>query len=126
VIHHNLFLDAEFSEAIEWYTQAIDVDVEDPKKQAIYYSNRAFAHIKLENYGFAIEDATRAISKDPNFAKGYYRRASAYFALGKYKQAAANFKRVSIGIRLASHHFTRFSIFQGIKMPKKNTNWPLK
>lgn len=71
------------------------MNVEDLKKQAIYYANRAFAHIKLENYGFAIEDATEAIKKDANYPKGYYRRASAYFALGKYKNAAANFKRVS-------------------------------
>lgn len=91
---NEFFKNSAFSDAIDWYTQAIDVDVEDAKKQAIYYSNRAFAHLKLENYGFAIEDATKAIAKDPNFAKGYYRRASAYFALGKYKQAAANFKRV--------------------------------
>ncbi len=62
---------------------------------AVYYSNRAFTHIKLENYGFAIDDASQAVNKDGNYAKAYYRRASALFALGKYKNALANFKRVS-------------------------------
>lgn len=63
---------------------------------AVYYSNRAYTNIKLENYGFAIDDAGEAINRDPNYAKGYYRRASALFALGRYKNALANFKRVLI------------------------------
>lgn len=79
------------------------MDVEDGKKAAIYYANRAFAHIKLENYGFAIEDSTKAVNKDPTYPKGYYRRASAYFALGKYKNATANFKRVT---SIVSHSLT--------------------
>jgi serine/threonine-protein phosphatase 5 len=88
------FKESKFSEALEEYTKAIELNVEEAKKAAIYYANRSFAQIKLENYGFAIEDATQAINKDPNYPKGYYRRASAYFALGKYKNAVANFKRV--------------------------------
>ena len=91
---NEFFKVADFPSAVVWYTEAIDTGVEDPKKQAIYLANRAFAQIKLENYGFAIEDATKAIEKDPMYPKGYYRRASAYFALGKYKNAATNFKRV--------------------------------
>jgi serine/threonine-protein phosphatase 5 len=84
----------KYEEALEDYTKAIEEDVEDGKKAAIYYANRAFSHIKLENYGFAIEDATQAVAKDGTYPKGYYRRATAYFALGKYKNAVSNFKRV--------------------------------
>jgi serine/threonine-protein phosphatase 5 len=50
-------------------------------KSAIYLSNRAFAHIKMENYGLAIEDANEAIKLDPNYAKSYYRKADSYIAL---------------------------------------------
>ena len=32
-------------------------------------ANRAFAHIKLENYGSALEDSTVAIQYSPNYAK---------------------------------------------------------
>jgi serine/threonine-protein phosphatase 5 len=85
--------DSKFPEALEEYTKAIDLDIQDGKKAAIYYANRAFTQIKLENYGFAIEDATNAVKKDQTYAKAYFRRASAYFALAKYKSAAANFKR---------------------------------
>jgi serine/threonine-protein phosphatase 5 len=91
---NDFFKESKYEEALEEYTKAIEANVTDGKKFAIYYANRAFTQLKLENYGFAIEDATNAIAKDATFPKGYYRRASAYFALGKYKQAAANFKRV--------------------------------
>jgi serine/threonine-protein phosphatase 5 len=86
--------ECKYSEAVDEYTKAIDLNVSDNKKAAIYYANRSFAQIKLENYGFAIEDANNAIKKDANYPKGYYRKGSAQFALGKYKLALANFKRV--------------------------------
>lgn len=54
---------------------------------AIILSNRALAYIKLENYGLAIQDATHAVESDPSYPKGYYRRGTAEFALGRAKAA---------------------------------------
>lgn len=34
-----------------------------------YYSNRAFAYIKTESYGYAILDADKAIDLDKNYVK---------------------------------------------------------
>jgi len=48
---------------------------------AIYFSNRAFAHLKMENYGLAIADADEAIKMNPNYQKAYYRKADACIAL---------------------------------------------
>lgn len=48
---------------------------------AIYYSNRAFAHLKMENYGLAIADADEAIKMNPLYQKAYYRKADACIAL---------------------------------------------
>jgi len=91
----NEFLkDSKFEQALEYYTKAIETGIKDNKKMAVYYSNRAYTNIKLENYGFAIDDAGEAVNKDATYAKAYYRRATALFALGKYKNALANFKRV--------------------------------
>ena len=59
----------------------------------IYYSNRAIAQIKLENYGSAISDASRAIELVPSFAKAYYRRGCSKVALTKYKEALRDFER---------------------------------
>ncbi|RYG50449.1 hypothetical protein EON67_05260 [archaeon] len=57
-------------------------------------ANRAFAQLKVENYGLAIADATAAIEADASYLKGYYRRGSAYLALQKYKLAKADFRAV--------------------------------
>jgi len=57
-------------------------------------SNRAFCHIKLENFGSAIDDATRAIELDPTYTKAYYRRGCARTNLAKWKEAKADFSKV--------------------------------
>ena len=44
----------KFSDAMKKFTEAIDLDIE-TKKNAIYYSNRAMIHIKMENYGLAVQ-----------------------------------------------------------------------
>jgi serine/threonine-protein phosphatase 5 len=40
-------------------------------------------------------DAGSALAADPGFIKAYYRRGSAQMALGKLKQARADFRRVA-------------------------------
>lgn len=95
--------------AIDFYSKAIELD----DKQPTYYSNRAQvkslpssftlpvlfltisqANIKSEAYGYAIADATKAIELDPNFVKAYYRRAVAYTAILKSRDALKDFKTV--------------------------------
>ena len=84
------FQNNKFLEALEKYTLAINVKVE-TKNNVVYYSNRAFVNLKLENYGSAIEDANMAIKIDPNFIKAYYRRANAYLNLSKYAEAIRDY-----------------------------------
>lgn len=78
--------DKNYEQSIEEYTLAIEQDVE-AKPMAIYYSNRAFAHMKMENYGLAITDADAAIALNPSYPKAYYRKADACIALSQYKPA---------------------------------------
>ncbi|CAN6331046.1 unnamed protein product [Urochloa humidicola] len=80
----------KFSQAIELYSQAIEVN----GSNAVYWANRAFAHTKLEEYGSAVQDATKAIEIDPRYSKGYYRRGAAYLAMGKFKEALKDFQQV--------------------------------
>lgn len=80
--------DHKFDQAIEAYTKAIELD----PKNAIFYSNRAQVHIKLESYGLAIQDCDSAIKIDPNFLKAYYRKGVSLMAILQYKQAQLNFK----------------------------------
>ncbi|KAK4193097.1 Serine/threonine-protein phosphatase T [Podospora australis] len=74
--------------AIDFYTKAIELNGNDP----VFWSNRAQAYMKTEAYGYAIRDATRAIDLNPAFVKAYYRRAIAYAAILKLKDAVKDFK----------------------------------
>ncbi|ORX63207.1 protein phosphatase 5 [Hesseltinella vesiculosa] len=85
-----LFKEKKFKEAIEKYTEAIELH-----PVSTYYTNRAFCHIKLEAYGYAITDAESALALDPTLTKANYRRASANMALGKFKEALKDLKVVS-------------------------------
>lgn len=93
------------NQALTAYTDAIDISIDDdddldslsgfvnPSIQ-VYYSNRAFCHIKMENYGSALLDATKAIEAKGDFPKGWYRRGSANLLLGKVKDAERDFKQL--------------------------------
>uniref|UniRef100_A0A6V2BPT8 Serine/threonine-protein phosphatase T n=1 Tax=Ditylum brightwellii TaxID=49249 RepID=A0A6V2BPT8_9STRA len=76
--------------AIQFYSTSLEYS----PNNAIVLSNRAMAYIKVENYGLAILDATAAIKADPSYPKGFYRRGTAQFALGKAKAARKDFRSV--------------------------------
>ncbi|KAA8525026.1 hypothetical protein F0562_011336 [Nyssa sinensis] len=80
----------KYSQSIDLYTQAIELN----SQNAVYWANRAFAHTKLEEYGSAIQDASKTIEIDPKYSKGYYRRGAAYLAMGKFKEALKDFQQV--------------------------------
>ncbi|BFZ61192.1 Palmitoyl-protein thioesterase 1 [Saitoella coloradoensis] len=81
-------LKANYEEAINLYTKAIELDA----TKVVYWANRAQAYIKSEMYGLAVADASKAIAIDPNYAKSYYRRAVAYAAIAKPKDALKDFR----------------------------------
>ena len=85
------FSQGQFDKAIELYTSAIEIDPEN----AILYSNRSFAHLKMESYGYSLADATKSIELNSGYIKAYYRRASANFAMGKFKVALKDFESVA-------------------------------
>lgn len=62
---------------------------------ASYYGNRSFAYLKTECFGYALNDASKAIELDKNYVKGYWRRAAAYMSLSKFKLALKDFETVT-------------------------------
>lgn len=78
-----------YEEAIACYSRAVDADPTNP----VYFNNRAFAALRLAEFGATITDATTAIELDPRLVKAYYRRASAFLALGKLDDAQRDFRR---------------------------------
>ena len=79
-----------YTDAVHHYSKALS----HLPGNAIILSNRALAYIKLENYGLAIQDAKHAVEADVSYPKGYYRRGTAEFALGR-AQAARKVKHES-------------------------------
>lgn len=66
--------------AAEQYTKALAQDPFDH----VFYSNRSAAYAESEEYEKALQDADRCIELNPQFAKGYSRRALALFHVGRY------------------------------------------
>lgn len=83
-----------FSEAELLYSSALKharIGGADTKILAVLLGNRSYARIKLEQYGFAINDATEALEVNPRYIKAYYRRGSAHYAMSKYKDARKDY-----------------------------------
>jgi serine/threonine-protein phosphatase 5 len=47
------------------YSKALELS----PSNAILLANRAFAHLKLENYGSSVEDSSKAIDVDSHYIK---------------------------------------------------------
>lgn len=88
----NLFSEQDYNNAIELYTKAIEAN----PTVAVYYGNRSFAYLKTECFGYALSDASKAIELDKSYIKGFYRRATAYMSLGKFKDALKDYQYVSM------------------------------
>lgn len=88
---NDCFKKQQFNDAIDLYTKAIETN----PNVAIYYGNRSFAFLKMECFGSALTDASKAIELDKTYVKGFYRRAAATMALGKWKEALKDYEYVT-------------------------------
>ncbi|CAK1583856.1 unnamed protein product [Parnassius mnemosyne] len=88
---NELFKKQHYDDAIELYSKAIEKN----PNNAVYYANRSIANLRLENFGYALGDASKAIDLDKSYTKAYYRRAAAHMSLGKYKLALKDFEYVT-------------------------------
>jgi hypothetical protein len=50
-------------------------------KDPIAFSNRSAAHLSLERYSEALEDASKCLQLDPSFVKAHGRKAAALLGL---------------------------------------------
>ena len=55
--------------------------------QHTLYSNRSLTHFNLKEYKAALSDSEKCIELNPNWAKGYHRKAAALAELGEVTQA---------------------------------------
>lgn len=81
------FKNGELNLAIKCYTKAIELAKDDTFDKAIYYKNRAAAHLKKERYEDALEDCTSSLRITPNDPKALFRRCQALEALDRLEEA---------------------------------------
>ena len=55
----------KFQEASDFYTKAIELD----PTNAVFFANRSLGNLKLEMYGLALDDASKAIELDRSYLK---------------------------------------------------------
>lgn len=75
-------------QALKKYDEALLQKVNKEQHREILcklYSNVAFIHIRLRNFGKAIQFAEQSLKLDPNFVKAFYRKAKAELCLKKYQ-----------------------------------------
>ncbi|XP_063981994.1 uncharacterized protein LOC135165019 [Diachasmimorpha longicaudata] len=80
---NNCVKQQKYAEAMFHYTHAIKLD---PKNYSLY-SNRSFVFLKMQQYHFALEDATMTINLNPDWTKGYYRKAEVEFHTFRFSEA---------------------------------------
>ncbi|CAH3167298.1 unnamed protein product, partial [Pocillopora meandrina] len=66
----------ETKEAINFYTEGLQVNCKDIRLNAKLYSNRAAAYFHLENYVECLNDATVAVQLEPTLIKAIKKGAS--------------------------------------------------
>ena len=82
------------------YSRAITITPDDT-----YYANRSLIRLKLNNIGEANRDANKVIELNPDWAKGYFRKAQILEKQEEYKDAIHYYK-----LSLARTLYKRFLI----------------
>ncbi|MDJ0691941.1 MAG: tetratricopeptide repeat protein [Xenococcaceae cyanobacterium MO_188.B32] len=87
----NLSEQNEFVEAVEAYSQAIDLDPDN----ALAYYNRGLAFYYLRNHGAALADFNQTIELKPDVAATYEKRGLILMYLEDYEGAIADFEQAA-------------------------------
>lgn len=78
--------------AIDFYTEALNLDPLNDHYNGTIYSNRAACYMKVKQWAQAKRDCDNCIQRRRDFVKGYLRRGQCYLELEKYQQAIKDFE----------------------------------
>ncbi|XP_041980828.1 small glutamine-rich tetratricopeptide repeat-containing protein beta-like [Aricia agestis] len=113
----------KYIEAVLHYTHAIKMD----PTNYVLYSNRSFAFLKLDQHFLSLQDANETIKLQPQWAKGYFRRAEVETASGLYDEAFISYTKA---LQLDPHNHKIIESIKNVtetqkkKMERhKNTIW---
>ena len=76
------------------YSEAAEAAPPGAKELAVYFANRAACQLKLQQWGPAAADCTRALEVDPAYLKALLRRCTAYEELDDLEKALTDAKKV--------------------------------
>ncbi|KAF9139922.1 Hsp90 cochaperone [Mortierella sp. GBA39] len=77
------FLAKDYPTAIDHFTKAIELD----PTNHVLFSNRSACYASQKNYEKALEDGEKTVELKADWSKGYGRKATALFGLGRYPEA---------------------------------------
>ncbi|KAI3858134.1 hypothetical protein MKX03_022453 [Papaver bracteatum] len=83
------FSSGNFTEAIKFFTQAIEL----APTNHVLYSNRSAAYASLHQYTEALTDAEKTVEIKPDWSKGYSRLGAAQIGLGNFDEAISAYKK---------------------------------
>ncbi|OVA02999.1 Tetratricopeptide TPR-1 [Macleaya cordata] len=83
------FSAGKFSEAIRFFSEAIDL----APTNHVLYSNRSAAYASLHQYTEALTDAKKTVELKPDWSKGYSRLGAAQIGLGNFEEAISAYKK---------------------------------
>ncbi|XP_018533752.1 mitochondrial import receptor subunit TOM34 [Lates calcarifer] len=103
------FKTGQYGEATNLYSQAIKEleksSKKNPEDLGILYSNRAASYLKDGNCGECVKDCNMSLEVYPFNVKSLLRRAAAYEALERYRQAYVDYKTaLQIDCNIAAAH----------------------
>ncbi|EOD51666.1 Tetratricopeptide TPR-1 [Neofusicoccum parvum] len=81
------FKSGKYKDAVDIYTQALEVDPQNKGTNSKILQNRATANIKLKNYQQSVDDCTRALELDSSYLKARKTKAKALGELGQFDAA---------------------------------------
>ncbi|EGR31789.1 hypothetical protein IMG5_101980, partial [Ichthyophthirius multifiliis] len=84
-----------YDESIRHYDEALQIDPNNKKLNAVLRSNRALAWVKKKEYKKAMEDTNIAIDLNPQYFRAFLRRADIKMKMGDFDSAIQDYQRVS-------------------------------
>ncbi|KAG2393672.1 hypothetical protein C9374_007203 [Naegleria lovaniensis] len=94
---NQLVFENKYEEAIEMFTRAIDLDLDNP----FIYDMRASVYILMDEYEKAVRDSEQAIELKPSWPQPYFRKGLALSLYGDLEEAIAI---LNAGLEIAPTH----------------------
>jgi DnaJ homolog subfamily C member 7 len=92
---NDMFKRGKYSDAVEAYTEALEIDPANKVTNSKLLGNRAMARIKIKEFDEAKADCDQALKLDPTYTKARRTRAKATGESGDWEQAVKDLKTLA-------------------------------